>query len=212
MNAGSTVGTIDSYSQPRDAAWFRTRLALRLAVPLDRAPRLAALRVAGSAALAAPPITIALVAPSAKLTLGAVTGLCCAALPGFTATAWNAAGLRDTRHRAARGLRQAGAEQRIAWLLAAIRLSLFAGVGALAGSLLLALVRMPLSAVLPHYSPLRRMLTANMSTWLLGTALTVMLVIGGALLASSLVWLRIDWTRLWTRPAVRVPRRSRSPQ
>lgn len=197
-----TFGAADSSFGPREAAWFRTRLALRLAVPLDRDARLASLKVACSAMLAAPPVTILLIAPADRLTLGTVAGLCCAGLPGFTASAWAAAGLRDTRHLAAHGLRQAGAEQRIAWLLAAMRLALFAGVGALAGGLLVALLRAPLGAALPQYSPLHGMFAADAFTWLLGVVLTAVLAVGGALLASSPIWTRIDWTRFkhqWTR-------------
>lgn len=199
-----TTDPADSFFEPRDAAWFRARLTLRLAVPLDRHAQLAALKVAGSTALAAPPITIALIAPAAKLTPSTVLGLFCAALPGFAATAWTAAGLRDTRQLALRGLRQAGAEQRLAWLIAAARLSLFAGIGASTGCTFLALSHAPLGTVLPQHSPLRGMFAADTPSWLIGVALTVMLTIGGALLASSPVWTSTDWGRfaVWRRITV----------
>lgn len=232
MNGDAAADAVDSYFLPREAAWFRARLTLRLAAPLDRHARLAALKVAGSAALAAPPLTIALIAPAAKLTLSTAFALVCAALPGLAATAWTAAGLRETRRLAARALRQAGAEQRTAWLISAARLSLAAGLGALAGCLFVAFSHAPLGTVFPKHSPLRGMFVADAPTWLIGVALTVMLAIAGSLLASSPVWLTVDWSRfaLWRRvnlPAltwaadvlrgierlrVRAPRGSRPPQ
>ena len=201
MKSSDTADAVDSSFEPREAAWFRTRLTLRLAVPLDRHARIAALKVAGAAALASPPITIALIAPAAKLTLGAVFGLFCAGLPGLAATAWTAAGQRETRQQALRGLRQAGAEQRLAWLIAAARLSLFAGTGALTGSLFLALSHAPLGTVLPRQSPLRGMFAADAVTWLIGVALTALLTVGEALLASSPMWITVDWGRFtgWLR-------------
>ena len=201
MNSGATADAVDSYFMPREAAWFRARLTLRLAVPLERHAKVAALKVAGSAAVAAPPITIALIAPAAKLSLSTVFGLFCAGLPGLAATAWTAAEQRETRQLAARALRQAGAEQRQAWLISAARLSLFAGIGALAGSVFLALAHAPLGAVFPRHSPLRGMFAADAPTWLIGVALTALLTIGEALLASSPVWMTVDWSRftIWRR-------------
>lgn len=208
MNTNGTLAALDGYFEPREAAWFRTRLAVRLAVPLERDAWIAALKVAASTALAAPPVAIALIAPAAKLTLGTVTGLCCAALPGFAATAWTAADLRHARLLATRGLRQAGAEQRTAWLIGAVRLPLFAGVGALASSVLVALLHAALGGALPQDSPLHGMFAADALTWLLSVALTTALAAGGALLASSPMWERVDWTRfaVWRRvntPAVK---------
>lgn len=204
MHSGGTADEVDSYFTPREAAWFRARLTLRLAVPLDRQARVAALKVAGSAALAAPPITIALIAPAGKLTLSAAFGLLCAGLPGLAATAWSAAGVRETRQLAARALRQAGAEQRQAWLFAAARLSLFAGIGALAGCAVLALSHAPLGGVLPKHSPMRGMFAVDAPTWLIGVPLTTMLAISGSLLASSPLWTTVDWSRfaIWRRVSV----------
>jgi len=232
MNGDAAAHAVDSSFLPREAAWFRARLTLRLAAPLDRHARVAALKVAGSAALAAPPITIALIAPAAKLTLSAAFALLCAALPGLAATAWAAAGLRETRRLAARALRQVGAEQRTAWLIAAARLSLAAGLGALIGCLFVAFCHAPLGAVFPKHSPLRGMFMADAPTWLIGIALTAVLAIAESLLASSPMWLTVDWSRfaIWRRvnlPAagwiedarrrverlrVRAPRGSRPPQ
>lgn len=205
MRNEATVEAIDSYFLPREAAWFRARLTLRLAVPLDRHARAAALKVAASAALAAPPITIALIAPAAKLTFSTVFGLICAALPGLAATAWTAAGLRETRQLAARALRQAGAEQRLAWLICAARLSMFAGIGALVGSLFLALSHAPLGSASPQHSPLRGMFAVDAPTWLIGVALTSMLAIGEALLASSPFWITVDWSRFTIWRGVSTP-------
>jgi hypothetical protein len=201
MSNYAAADAADSYFLPPDAAWFRLRLAFRLAAPLDRSARGAALKVAGSAALAAPPLVIALIAPAAKLNPGAVFGLCCAGLPGLVITAWTAAGLRETRRLAVRALRQAGAEQQMAWLIAAARLTLFAGLGALAGCLFLTLSHAPLGAVLPKHSPLRGMFVADAPTWLISIALTAMLMIGEALLASSPVWMTVEWSRfaIWRR-------------
>jgi len=112
MSTGGPAVAAEDYFAPREAPWFRARLAVRVAVPLDRGARTAATRVAWSTLLAAPPVTIALVAPTASLTLGNVLGLSCAALPGVTATIWSAARLTETRWLAALALRQAGAEHR----------------------------------------------------------------------------------------------------
>ncbi|HEV2342622.1 MAG TPA: hypothetical protein VGS97_00895 [Actinocrinis sp.] len=195
MNTNGTLVAADGYFEPRETAWFRTRLALRLAVPVERGARVAALKLAASAALAAPPVTIVLIAPMATLTLGSVTGLLAAGLPGFAATAWTAAGLRESRLLATRGLRQAGAEQRTAWLIGAARLCLFAGIGALAGSALVALTHATLGAAVPDYSPLHRMFAANALTWLPAITVTTTLAAVGALLASSPLWEQIDWSR-----------------
>lgn len=201
MHGNAATDTADDYFLPREAAWFRARLTLRLAMPLDRQARSAALKVAGSAALATPPITIALIAPTAKLTFSTAFALFCAAVPGLATTAWTAARLRETRRLAARALRQAGAEQRFAWLIAASRLSMSAGLGALAGCVFLALSHAPLGTVLPKHSPLRGMFVADASTWVSGVALTAMLAIGEALLASSPMWITVDWNRfaIWHR-------------
>jgi hypothetical protein len=122
-------------------------------------------------------------------------------LPSLAATAWTAASLRETRRLAARALRQAGAEQRLAWLISAARLSLFAGIGALTGSVILALSHAPLGGVLPKHSPMRGMFAVDAPTWLIGVALTAMLAIGESLLASSPVWTTVDWNRfaIWRR-------------
>lgn len=201
LNSSGTTDAVDSYFLPRESTWFRARLTLRLAVPFDRRARVAALKVAGSAALVAPPVTLALIAPAAKLTAGTVFGLFCAALPGFAATAWTAAGLRDTRQLTALALRQAGAEQRLAWLISAARLAMFAGIGALVGSVFLVLSHAPLGAALPHRGPMRGMFAVDAPTWLIGIALTALLTISEALLASSPIWVTTDWTRyaIWRR-------------
>ena len=75
MSTGGPADAIDSYFAPRETPWVRARLALRVAVPLDRDARSAALRVTWSAALAGPPVAVALVAPAATLSLGSVLGL-----------------------------------------------------------------------------------------------------------------------------------------
>jgi hypothetical protein len=214
MNTNVTFSTADGYFEPREAAWFRTRLALRLAVPRERNARMAALKVAASAALAAPPVTITLIAPVGTLTLGAVTGLFCAGLPGFAATAWTAAGLRETRLLATRGLRQAGAEQWTAWLLGAARVSLFAGIGALTGSALITPSLATLGTALPGsgHSPLHGMFAADALTWLLSVVVTPVLAAVGALLASSPVWEQVDRSRFARVLHVRATRRSRPPR
>ena len=195
MNGGGAADTMDDYFAPREHPWFRARLAARVAVPLDRRARSAAWRVAWSALPAAPPITVALVAPAGTLTLGAVIGLCCAALPGVVATAWSAARLRETRQLAAEALRQAGAEHRTAWLFAAGRLGLFAGAGALVGAGGLAALHDPLASVLPRRSPLRGMFAGGAFGWIQAAAMTVALVVCGALLAGAPFWARVDWGR-----------------
>jgi hypothetical protein len=196
MSGGAPAGFAEGYFAPRETPWFRARLALRLAVPLDREAKLAAWKVAWSAAFAAPPLVVALIAPTGKLTAGTVAGLCCAALPGIAATAWSAARLRETRELAGRALRQSGAEQRTAWLIAAARLALFAGFGAIGGALLVAALHVPLGALLPRRAPLHGMFGAGLSTWVSATAITAAAAMGIALTAGSTVWDRIDWQDL----------------
>ncbi len=194
--SGDTAAPADAAFAPREAAGFRARLALRVAIPLDRPSRAAALKVTGSAALAAPPVLVARIAPTATLTPGAVVGLVCAALPGIAATAWTSAALREARRLKARALRQAGAEHRTAWLMAAGRLSLFAAIGALLGCVWVAAAHKPLGSVLPKHSPLHGMFAAGIATWIFAVVLTCALATGGALLASSPVWTRVDWSKL----------------
>jgi hypothetical protein len=203
MSAGGAADTADGYFTARETPWFRARLALRVAVPLDRDARVAALRVGWSAALAGPPVTVALVAPDSTLTPGSVSALFCAALPGVVALAWSAARLCGTRQCAARALCQAGAQQRTAWLMAASRLSLFAGGGALAGAAGIAALHDPLVAVLPRRSPLRAMFAGGAQTWLQAVVLAAALAICGALAASSPAWARVEWSRFKPPQAAR---------
>ncbi len=206
MTGGRPAGTADDYFTPPETPLFRARLALRTAVPLDRDARSAALKVAWSAALVAPPVAIALVAPASALTPATVLGLCCAGLPGASALVWSAVRLRDTRRLAALALRQAGAEHRTAWLIAAGRPALFAAVGTLVTALCLLLLHDPLAAVLPKRSPLHAMFVGGVSHWLLAVATTSAFVVAGTLLASAQFWARVDWSRFdlvrHGRPAV----------
>jgi hypothetical protein len=211
MTGGSGTGngtapTVDTYFMPRETPWFRPRLAVRLAVPLDRSARVGAARVAWSALLTAPPLTTALVAPLPTLTLGAVLGLFCSAVPGLAALTWSASHLRDTRRRTAQGLRQAGAEQHAAGLVAAGRLALFAGFGALVGALFLTALHEPLLALLPRRSPLRPMYAATFFAWTAAVVMTAVFAACGALLASAQFWARVDWSRFdvarYARPAL----------
>src|SRR5438270_13428052 len=107
--SSSPVTTADSFFQPREPAWFKARLTLRLALPLDRGARAAARRVAWSAALMAPPVMVLLIAPAGRLTASTLIGLLCCALPGTAALVWSASAQRDLRRSTACGLRQAGA-------------------------------------------------------------------------------------------------------
>jgi len=210
MSGGAPAGFAESYFAPRETPWFRARLALRLAVPLDRDADLAAWKVAWSAALAAPPLTVTLIAPTAKLTIGTVAGLICSALPGIAATVWSAARLRETRELAGRALRQSGAEHRTAWLLAAGRVALFAGLGALSGGLPVAALHVPLGAMLPRRAPLHGMFGAALSTWVSAIAVTTAVATGIALIAGSMAWTRLDWTPVRARfRALRGGRRPR---
>jgi hypothetical protein len=199
--SGSATGsgaadTVDTFFQPREPAWFRARLTLRLAVPLDRGVRAAAWRVAWSAALVAPPITVMLIAPAGRLTASTLIGLLCCALPGAAALIWSASAQRELRRSTARGLRQAGAEHRTAWLIATGRLALFAGAGALAGSVSITLLHAPIGDLLSPRAPLHGMFGAGALTWLVAVLQTAALAVAGALTASSPVWQRVDLTRL----------------
>ena len=176
----------------REPSRFRLRLAVRLALPIDRSAHLDAIRLAWSAVLAALPMTVWLAAPVSALGNTAVLGLACAALPGVTATAWSAARLYDARADAARALRQSGAEQRSAWLMAAGRVVLFSGLGALMGSVCVLLFHHPLGRLLPKHSPLRPILAVSGADWLAALAATVGLLVLGALVASSALWRRVD--------------------
>lgn len=197
MTAAEGTPAASAPSRPKEAddrepAGFRLRLALRLALPIDRAAHLDAMRLTWSAVLAALPITVWLAAPVSALGDSAVIGLACAALPGVTATAWSAARLYDARADADRALRQIGAEQRSAWLMAAARVVLFAGLGALAGSVCVLLFHHPLGRLLPKHSPLRPILAVGGADWLAALASTVVLLVLGALVASSALWRRVD--------------------
>jgi hypothetical protein len=194
--AGGSVAAADAYFQPREPAWFRARLTLRLALPLDRDARAAAWRVAWSAALVTPPILVVLIAPAARLSASTLIALFCCALPGIAALAWSASAQRDLRQSTARGLRQAGAEHRTAWLIATGRLALFTGAGALASSVSVALLHAPIGDLLSRRAPLHGMFGAGALTWLAATLQTAALAVAGALTASSPVWQRIDLTRL----------------
>jgi hypothetical protein len=205
---GGSVTSADAYFQPREPAWFRARLTLRLAVPLDRDARAAAWRVAWSAALVAPPIVVVLIAPAARLSARTLLGLVCCALPGIAALGWSASAQRDLRRLTARGLRQAGAEHRTAWLIATGRLALFAGAGALAGSVCVALMHAPIGDLLSPTAPLHGLFGAGAPTWLVAVFQTAALAAAGALTASSPVWQRIDLARL----RVSSPRAARPPR
>ena len=197
--SGGSVAVADLPFQPREPAWFRARLTLRLAVPLDRGSRAAAWRVAWSAALVAPPLVVALIAPAGRLTASILIGLLCCALPGVAAVTWSTSAQREARRLVALGLRQAGAEHRTAWLIATGRLALFAGAGALAGSAAVALLHAPIGDLLSRRAPLHGLFGAGTLTWLVAVLQTATLVIAGALAASSPVWERVDWTRLTQR-------------
>ncbi|HZP53171.1 hypothetical protein [Actinocrinis sp.] len=194
------AATADTFFQPREPAWFRARLTLRLAVPLDRGVRAAAWRVAWSAALVAPPITVMFIAPAGRLAASTLIGLLCCALPGAAALIWSAAAQRDLRRSTARGLRQAGAEHRTAWLIATGRLALFAGAGAVAGSVGVALLHAPIGDLLSRRAPLHGMFGAGVLTWLVAILQTAALAVAGALTASSPVWQRVDVTRFSPLP------------
>jgi hypothetical protein len=177
-----------------------------MVLPVEGSARVDATRLAWSAALAALPLTVWLAAPVSALGTAGVLGLACAALPGVTATAWSAARMHDNRSRALRALRQAGAEQRSAWLMATCRVVLFTTVGALAGGVCVIVFHAPMRRLLPKHSPLRPMLAAGGASWSAALVATVILVVLGALLASSPAWRRLDlrlraaWAALpWSR-------------
>jgi hypothetical protein len=176
----------------REPTGFRVRLALRLALPAERSARVNAVRLGWSAALAALPLTVWLAAPVSALGAAGVLGLACAALPGVTATAWSAALLYDSRMDAARALRQAGAQQRSAWVMATGRTVLITGMGALAGGFSVLIFHPSLRRLLPAHSPLRPMLAAGVSAWSTALVAAVILIVLGALLASSPAWRRFD--------------------
>lgn len=194
--AGGSVASADVYFQPREPAWFKARLTLRLALPVERGARAAAWRVAASAALVAPPILVVLVAPAARLSASTLIGLFCCALPGVAALVWSASAQRDVRRSTARGLRQAGAEHRTAWLIATGRLALFAAAGALFGSVCVALLHAPIGDLLSPRAPLHGMFGAGTLTWLVAVLQTAALTFAGTLAASSPVWQRMDLARL----------------
>jgi hypothetical protein len=112
----------------------------------------------------------------------------------------------DSRTGALRALRQAGAEQRSAWVMATCRVVLFTGAGALIGGVCVIVFHAPLRRLLPNHSPLRPMLAVGGAAWSAALVATVILVVLGALLASSPAWRRLDmrlraaWAALpWSR-------------
>lgn len=218
MSGGSSVGqptgfgdgpvaVADTYFQPREPAWFRGRLTLRLAVPMDPAARLTAWRVAAAAALVSPPIVVLLIAPAGRLTLSTLLGLVCVGLPGIAALSWSAAALREERRLVARGLRQAGAEHRSAGLIASGRLMLFTAAGAICGVVVVAVLHAPLGALLPQRAPLHGMFGAGAVTWIVALVQTTALTVAVALAAGSATWRHVP-RRNWrlTRTASEVSR------
>lgn len=166
------------------------RLASRLAAPAYPAGRPAAWLLAGSAALAAIPVTVALAAPAGALGAGVLVGLAGAALPGATAAGWNAVSLREQREGSVQALCQAGADYRTARLLTAGRPALFSGGGALSGGLLVAVLRGRLGAPLTAGSPLRPALTADLGAGLAAAPAAAALAVVGTLLAVCGFWAR----------------------
>jgi hypothetical protein len=197
---------LDPPSTRRDSDWSRLRLALRLAAPVERAGRWAARKVAGSAALAAIPITVFFAAPVSALGPGTIAGLFCVALPGVVATGWTVAAMRGDRQASEGALLQAGAEQRTAWMLSACRPALFAGAGALGGGLFVTALHAPLATVLPSGSPLLAAFASRPIVWLAASASATLPAMAGALLADSPIWSRGD------RPRIRAPKASRPPR
>lgn len=170
-------GEADVSAQAPGPAWFHTRLALRLAVPPDRTAWMQAQRVAWSAALLAPPVTITMIAPTGRLTAGTLLRLLCAALPGCAALAWSVAALGHARRLTLHGLLQAGAQRRTARLVAAGRMCLFAASGAVGGAVLVALLHSPVGRIAPRRSPLHGMFGADATTWLVAIMLTAALCV-----------------------------------
>lgn len=189
---GGSIAAADALFQPREPAWFRARLALQLAIPPDRGARVAAWRVAWSATLVTPPVVVMLIAPAARLSTSTLIATICCALPGLAALLRSASALRDERRLTARGLRQAGAEHRTAWLIATGRLSLFAAAGAILGAAGVALLHAPLGALLSRRAPLHGMFGAGTLTWLVAGLQAAALAIATALTASSPAWERVN--------------------
>jgi cation transport ATPase len=191
----------------------KLRLATRIAWPASGAARRDALRIFWSTAVAALPCALWLAAPDKSVGGGAFFALACAAAPGTVATVLAASRAREQRTTTSKALWQAGAEQKAARRVAAVRTAVCASLGALLGAVAIPLATPLLKGVLPQQSPLRAMLAASQADWLGAIIATVVLATAGALVIGAPFWSRIDRSALdWRRPAtVLTALKARSP-
>jgi hypothetical protein len=161
----------------RRSEWFRLRLTARIVYPADPAERWSTLWSAAVALLAAGPLTVWFAAPVAALSASRVLALGCCALPGVVATAWLAHSQTRRRELTSTALREAGAPDLEARLMAECRVVACAALGSAAGALCVWLAHARLSASVPTDAPMRKLLGAGSGAWLLGGS--------GAVLAGS---------------------------
>ena len=198
--AGTSTGTAD-ISPRRCTLRTQFRLTTWIAWPTSGPARRDALRITWSAAIVALPCAVWLAAPAGSVGLGALFALACAAVPGSIATALAAAREREPRATTSKALRQAGADQLTARLIAAARTAACAALGALLGAAAVPAASPLLNGALPHHSPLRAMLAASPTDWIEAVAATVILATAGALAVGAPFWSRIDWQAItWRRP------------
>jgi hypothetical protein len=223
-SAGSTSdqrssSTAESTSAPSTSAprafplWLKLRLTSRIAWPATGSARRDALQVVWSTAVAALPCALWLAAPDRSVGAGTFFALVCAAAPGTVATVLAASRAREQRATTSRALWQAGAEQKAARRVAAVRTTVCASIGAFLGAVAIPLATPLLKEVLPHHSPLRAMLAASPADWFGAIVATVGIATAGALVIGAPFWSRFDRSALnWRRPVtVLTVLRARSP-
>lgn len=214
--AGSTPGRRGSTANTTSRAFplrLKLRLALRIAWPANGSARRDALRIIWSTAVAALPCALWLAAPDRSVGIGTFFALVCAAVPGTVATVLAASRERRQRATTSRALWQAGAEQKAARRVAAVRTAVCASIGAFLGAVAIPLATPSLKEALPHTSPLRAMLEAGPADWLAAIVATVGIATAGALVIGAPFWSRIDRSALdWRRPrSVLTVLKARSP-
>ena len=178
------------------------RLAFWIVWPTSGPARRDALRIVWSTAIAALPCTLWLAAPERSIGVATFFALVCAAAPGTVAAVLAAARERQPRATTSKALWQAGAEPMTARLITAARTAACASLGALIGAAAIPATSPLLRKVLPHHSPLRPMLAASPTAWLVAIAATVILATAGTLAVGAPFWNRLDRSSAtWRRPA-----------
>lgn len=208
-----------AFAAPRGARTHQSAL-LWLALQMSRPARGAVVArlswLAAGTALAAGPLIVWLAAglscgsrPEA-LPAGTDFGLALTACPGIALILAAAHCLAADRAEVSETLRQVGAERTAAWLLPALRIALAALIGGIVGAVVLSVLDVTALRDLPAKAPLRATLAAvSGDAWATSTALILLLLVSGALLASGTGHRFAD--RLRGRTTARIAARAQTP-